>query len=342
MKNQKTAYIKRVVEVFAKGRYSQSTEACVARWLTNGNDSQAKDEALDDLWEESLCEETDDTVPQAAYRQWSGNTTGERHDAGEPKAPRRTTRYLRIWQSAAACLVVAVGVMGAFLLTRRPARATMVQAYCAAGDIRTITLPDGTEVLLNGSTTIVYPERFDARDREVVLIGEANFKVAKDTDHPFIVKSDGVSVTALGTEFNVKAYPEHSKVESTLLEGKVKVNYGKDNDGELVLAPSEQLIYDRTTGNATLRRPHLDNVTAWQRGELVFDNVTLAEILCELESRFPGEFIYNASSLPSDRYSFRFSKEMPLEDVMGIVSDVVGDLNVNIDGTTCRVQCKRS
>ena len=310
MKNQKTAYIKRVVEVFAKGRYSQSTEACVARWLTNGNDSQAKDEALDDLWEESLCEETDDTVPQAAYRQWSGNTTGERHDAGEPKAPRRTTRYLRIWQSAAACLVVAVGVMGAFLLTRRPARATMVQAYCAAGDIRTITLPDGTE--------------------------------AKDTDHPFIVKSDGVSVTALGTEFNVKAYPEHSKVESTLLEGKVKVNYGKDNDGELVLAPSEQLIYDRTTGNATLRRPHLDNVTAWQRGELVFDNVTLAEILCELESRFPGEFIYNASSLPSDRYSFRFSKEMPLEDVMGIVSDVVGDLNVNIDGTTCRVQCKRS
>lgn len=342
MKNQKATYIKRVVEMFAKGRYSQTTEACVARWLTNGNDSQAKEKSLDDLWAESLCEEDGETAPQISYRQWLRQNAGAQHPDADAKILRRTARHLRIWQSAAACLLAAIGVMGTLMLTQRPARATMVQTYCAAGDTREIILPDGTEVLLNGSTTIVYPERFDSRDREVVLIGEANFKVAKDEAHPFIVKSDGVNVTALGTEFNVKAYPGNSTVESTLLEGKVKVNYGKDRAGELILAPSEQLIYDRTTNTASILRPHLNNVTAWQRGEMIFDNATLAEILCELETRFPRDFIYNASSLPTDRYSFRFRKGMPIEEVMGIVSDVVGDLNVNITDTTCRVQCHRS
>lgn len=309
--------------MFAKSRYSRSTEASVARWLTNGNDSQAKDEALDDLWAESLCEEPGGTVP----------TTFRRRQRG------RNTIHLRIWQGVAACLMVAIGVIGAILHTRRQARSTMVQTYCAAGDTREITLPDGTEVLLNGSTAIVHPERFDSRDREVVLIGEANFKVAPDKSHPFVVKSDGVSVTALGTEFNVKAYPGTPTVESTLIEGKVKVNFGKGHEEELVLNPSEQLTYDRTSGTATVTRPHLNDVTAWQRGELVFDNATLAEILRELESRFPVDLAYNSKSLPADRYTFRFSKGTQIEEIMDVISDVTGTLNVTFDGNRCRVEC---
>lgn len=326
--NLKSTYVKRVVEMFAKGRHSIATEARVARWLTNGKDSDAKEQALSDLWDDTLAEPRDMAEADIAYarRRMRG--------ACQPSS-RRGMRYLRLWQGVAACLMLAVGVLGATLLTRRAERSAMTQAYCAPGETRQVILSDGSEVLLNGSTTIVYPERFDGKDRQVILIGEANFKVAKDAAHPFIVNSDGLSVTALGTEFNVKAYPRSEKIESTLLEGKVCVNY---NGEAVVLNPADQLIYDRKTGAAAIHRPDVEDVMAWQRGELVFNNMTLPEILHELETRFSHDFIYNPASLPSDRYTFRFRKGMTLPEVMDIVADVAGNLKVSVDDTICRVR----
>lgn len=333
MKNLKTTYIKKVVEMFARGRYSAATETCVARWLTNGEDSEAKDEALAELWDLTLAESADGDASADAYSRWTGEDACGTRTSAVPH--HRATRILRFWQSAAACLLVAVGVLGAILVTRRNETPTMMHAYCAAGDTTRVILPDGTDVLLNGATTIVYPERFTGKKREVLLMGEANFNVAKDAAHPFIVNTDEISVTALGTEFNVRAYPESEKIESTLLEGKVRVNF---NGGEFVLSPAEQVVYDRTTGSATLQNPSVADVTAWQRGELVFNNRTLPEILHELEQRFSHDFVYNEAALPPDSYTFRFKRGMTLGEVMEIVADVAGNLKVTIDDTTCRVR----
>ena len=135
--------------------------------------------------------------------------------------------------------------------------------------------------------------------------------MAKDADHPFVVKSEDMNVTALGTEFNLKAYPSHEEVRSTLLEGKVKVCYGGDK-GEFILQPSEQLTYNRLTGTASVTHPVIRDVTAWQQGEIVFCNAPLPDIIQELETRFGYEFVYNASRLPADRYTFRFRRGMTL------------------------------
>ena len=70
IKNQKTTYVRRVVEIFAKGRYSRPTEVCVARWLTDGDDSDAKGEALRELWDESLADPVDKAATDAAYAGW--------------------------------------------------------------------------------------------------------------------------------------------------------------------------------------------------------------------------------------------------------------------------------
>ncbi len=339
IKNQKTTYVRRVVEIFAKGRYSRPTEVCVARWLTDGDDSDAKGEALRELWDESLADPVDKAATDAAYAGWlTRMAVSHSREAGCRRAP---SRYLRLWQGVAACLLVAVGVLGAMLMSRQPDRAPMLQVYCAAGETRELVLPDGTAVVLNGATSIVYPERFDGGCREVLLIGEAAFKVAKDADHPFVVKSEDMNVTALGTEFNLKAYPSHEEVRSTLLEGKVKVCYGGDKGG-FILQPSEQLTYNRLTGTASVTHPVIRDVTAWQRGEIVFCNAPLPDIIQELETRFGYEFVYNASRLPADRYTFRFRRGMTLEEVMGIVGDVAGNLSVCIDGGKCKIRQGRN
>ena len=79
--------------------------------------------------------------------------------------------------------------------------------------------------MLNSRSTLLYPEQFAGKTRSVYLIGEANFQVKPDEKHPFIVKANDFQITALGTEFNVNAYPENNELIATLLEGSVKVEF---------------------------------------------------------------------------------------------------------------------
>ena len=90
-----------------------------------------------------------------------------------------------------------------------------------------------------------------------------------DKKHPFIVKSNDFQVTALGTEFNVSAYPENPIIAATLISGSVLVEYNKLNS-QVILKPDEQLAYNRQTYRHSLSTPDMRDVTAWQRGELVF------------------------------------------------------------------------
>ena len=73
------------------------------------------------------------------------------------------------------------------------------------GEQKQVTLPDGTTAYLNSGTLLVYPQKFTGDLRSVYLIGEANFDVKKDKQHPFIVKTNHLKVKVLGTKFNVHA-----------------------------------------------------------------------------------------------------------------------------------------
>ena len=91
--------------------------------------------------------------------------------------------------------------------------------------MRSLTLPDGTKVQLNSKSTRLYPQEVTGDSRSVFLLGEANFKVKPDKKRPFIVKSNDLQITALGTEFNVSAYPESQEIATTLISGSIRVDY---------------------------------------------------------------------------------------------------------------------
>lgn len=356
MQNLKVNYIRRVVALFARSRYSEATERRVGVWLTNDNDRKVKEEALESLWTASLDEaETDDEGVDDAYERWVKNNLSalessaetasnlERESVIEVPAARRRN-ILWIWQGVAAMLAVAVVSLAWLLVGRTSLDAypsKMVQAFCPVGQTRDVTLPDGTKVLLNGGSSITYLERFAKDRRDVLLMGEANFKVTKDAARPFTVSTGDVDVTALGTEFNIKAYSDSHAVVATLLEGLVKVAYGIDVDdgtsSNTTLQPAQQLVFDRNERVADVKNVNLNDITAWQRGELVFDNVTLYEILDELENRFAHKFVYRLGTLPTDRYTFRFRKGMTLDEVMKVVEDVTGAVSCSIDDNTCKI-----
>ncbi|MBS1660853.1 MAG: FecR domain-containing protein, partial [Bacteroidetes bacterium] len=87
-----------------------------------------------------------------------------------------------------------------------------------------VELPDGSEVWLNAASSIKYPTSFLKNDREVEITGEAFFQVKSSPSAPFIVKAPLTTITVLGTSFNVDAYSSDSTVETTLVNGAVKVS----------------------------------------------------------------------------------------------------------------------
>lgn len=82
-----------------------------------------------------------------------------------------------------------------------------------------VVLPDGTRVSLGSRTSFSYDSRYGKSKRVVYLEGEAYFEVAKEKDKPFIVETKEQSIEALGTKFNVAAYPTDSLLTTTLLDG---------------------------------------------------------------------------------------------------------------------------
>ncbi len=144
------------------------------------------------------------------------------------------------------------------------------------GETFKITLCDGTEVWLNANTHFVYPTTFVEKERTVTLNGEAYFKVAKDAEHPFIVKTPHVQTRVLGTEFNIRSYsPEDTHI--VLISGKVEVSNTKNN-AYTRLIPGED-AHLQPDGNFIMTEVDLDSYIYWKDGFFYFDDVTLKDIM---------------------------------------------------------------
>lgn len=326
-------YVQKVIRAFAASGHEQKLTEEVHRWLADEErHASEKEAALRNLW--------DETAGKADASTWvSLANVCERVGVKEKHATKSYAIPLRKFgkYAAAAVVLLAVSVSGTFFLTKKMyAEVAMIEEFTPAGDMEIIELPDGSRVQTNSGTLLLYPEVFKGDTRTVYLLGEANFKVRKNPDQPFIVKSSTMSVTALGTEFNLSAYPENDKVIATLIHGKVKVDCNRGAES-YILNPAQQVVYCPANRQSTLAEADLEDVTAWQRGMFVFRGCTMKEVLSTLERRYAVTFQYNASSFNDDKYNFRFRENSGIEDVMSIIREVVGGFTFKMEGNTCYI-----
>lgn len=302
----------------------------VYRWLVDEKHAEEKEAALKSLWKE-----TDGNVDMSTLISLDKvyNKIG--------KSKRGGILFLSsVWKySVAALVILAVSISATFFFISHHASSevAMVQHFTSAGDMAVIKLPDGSEVQTNSETLLFYPEVFNGATRTVYLVGEANFKVKKNPDQPFIVKSDHMSITALGTEFNVDAYPGNGEMTTTLIHGKVKVDFGGGSKN-FILNPGQQVVYQRNTSAVQLLKADIEDVTAWQRGLFVFKGVTIKDVLATLEHRYAVTFQYNANLFNDDKYNFRFHEKSSINDIMTIMQEVVGTFSYRLDGDICYIK----
>ncbi len=151
-------------------------------------------------------------------------------------------------------------------------------------------LPDGTRVVLNQSSSISYPEKFNESQRLVAFKGEGLFKVAHNPDKPMIIESGNLRVKVLGTAFDLINYPESNEVSLFLQEGKVLFYSIDPNDGsvveQIVLTPGQKGVYNKTSHEISKEVFHDSNYLAWQSGILEFDKTPLSDVFDILEKTY--------------------------------------------------------
>lgn len=148
-----------------------------------------------------------------------------------------------------------------------------------------IFLPDQSAVLLKAGSSLRYDDSYGASTRKVILAGEAFFDVARDPQHPFIVRVDSVTTTVLGTAFNVRQAAGQLGVTVTVVSGTVKVSHSQ---GDVqTLEHHQQVIVDPVSGKMQ-RKEHvnLTRALSWQNEYLILDNVSLAEAVDMIAKRF--------------------------------------------------------
>lgn len=326
-------YIQKIINVFTASGHSENVTKEVHQWLLDEEHADEKEAALNTLWKETEGKVDSDT--------WTSlEKVYNKLEVGQKKV--KSGFRMRVWQYAAAAVVIlAVAVSGTFYFTKDMySGIAMVEQFTPAGNMNIIELPDGSKVQTNSGTILFYPETFKGDTRTVYLIGEANFKVQKNPEKPFIVKSTTMSVTALGTEFNVMAYPENDEIVATLIHGKIKVDC---NDGKesYILNPGQQISYMRSTAKSIFAEANLDDVTAWQKGMFVFRGATMKEILSTLERRYAITFQYNAGLFNEDKYNFRFRENSSIKEIMGVMKEVVGGFEFKIEEDICYIRATK-
>nr|WP_321485461.1 FecR domain-containing protein [uncultured Draconibacterium sp.] len=214
----------------------------------------------------------------------------------------KNNRFLRFLSKAAAVLLIPVLGILFFTLTENSKLTNQIatvsvdslEVIAPIGSRTVVELSDGSVVHLNYGSRIKYPQNFLGKTRGVTLTGEGYFEVAHNPDKPFVVSTGQIEVKALGTIFNVNAYPENNDIATTLVEGKVLVDEVKTNGSMETLKemhPGQRVVYNKNTGSVKSSTEQVDKYIAWKDGKLVFDNETIDHVAQRLSLMFNVEIL---------------------------------------------------
>jgi len=222
------------------------------------------------------------------------------HDEG------RKVVFYKIYSMVASILLV-LGVAGTvYFALRDKANVPMYVVSSGIQNMESVSLPDGTKVQMGPGSRLTYPARFSGKTREITLDGQAFFDVAKNREKPFIVHTEGMSVEALGTAFELFSKVSVADKETDQME-------------EYFVSPDEKILVDRQTGKITKQIVDADKYTAWRKQKMLsFENEKLSMIIPRLEQWY-GRKVMCQKDL-ADKYRFTFKvRDESLEKILMLI-----------------------
>ncbi|WP_455585254.1 FecR family protein [Bacteroides sp.] len=309
----KENYIYQILKQFFVNSYPPEIESKVQKWIIKDKWSAEKNNAMSAIWDEIEIPPNDNT-----YRALDR----VKNTIRQIESKKKHLKMRRILLGSAAVIIPVLLLLGSYFYINQDVK--MIEVITSSNQQKQCTLSDGTTILLNSCTKIIYPSKFKDTTRVVTLEGEAYFSVASDATKPFIVKTSDLSVKVLGTKFNISAYPTNDRTITTLNSGKIQVNIqSKKTDSKYILKPNQEIVFNKID-KSVLINTVTDENASWKDGSLVFQDATFNDILNTIERRYGVTIDYNKQEFLNMPYTIKFLNNESLEDVLNILQEIVG------------------
>jgi ferric-dicitrate binding protein FerR (iron transport regulator) len=230
-----------------------------------------------------------------------------------------------------------------------------------------IILPDGSEVWLNAGSKLKYSHQFGNKKREVFLVGEAFFDVEK-SKHSFIVHTSDLDIHVLGTSFNVKSYPDEDRIETTLIEGIIRIER-EISDQPVYLKPKEKLTFRKSSNQVSVQSAEEEKVIddskeknvvpdkitpriqifenvnteesiSWKEGDLIFNKEPLENLAKKLARKYDIRIEFTDEKLKKYSYSGTL-RDFPLEQVLKAL-ELTSPVKYTIEGKIVKLSFNRN
>ncbi|HUX58911.1 MAG TPA: FecR domain-containing protein [Bacteroidales bacterium] len=337
-----------LLEKYCKNACTEEELSSVLVWFeTSARTSEGKS-ILYKIWEEIPDEDVNDKIN---FNQLLGrihheiNLTQTKNLLEEADQDlirhKRRKKLIQIFTRAAAILLFPVLGFGLYMSAKyqsaREGQISVSQAYnevfSSVDAITKVTLPDGSSIWLNHSSSLKYPAMFQGDSRGVELSGEGYFEVFHNPDKPFIVTAGAIDIKALGTTFNVMAYPDEDKIETSLINGCVELKRtGLNGRSSTVLKmkPTDLAIFQKNNNKFLVRTISDDRYFSWKEGKLVFNKEPISEVAKKLSRWFNIEIQIRDTKLLELTYTGTFVDET-LPQVMELIA-MVSPVSYTISG----------
>lgn len=221
------------------------------------------------------------------------------------------------------------------------------------GHQKKIILNDGTTVWLNSGSVLKVDNNYGKKNRNVYLEGEGYFEVVHHKNSVFTINTRDYTIRDIGTEFNIKAYPEDSIFETAVIDGKISV------EGKFTGTDKVSTIFITKNGVLKIQHPLQSKVPAvkavpvvvvknslninaynyWKDDMLVFDDLSFRDIAVQLERRYNVVILIKNDSLNNYHFSGSFNKMPALENVLNIIQETT-PISYQINGDTVSIKIK--
>lgn len=304
------------------------SDELLTRWLSGEADEREREAVA--AWAGESPEREQELLEMKKVFLASFIQNGNAEAAGKKHSKVRRILLGSLSAAAASALLVGTGYMASSELHPQPVLSAL-SITAPSGQTASMMLSDSTTVWLNSNSELQVADGAKG-ERTVSLRGEAFFDVAKDPEHPFVVKCGQRNIRVLGTSFNVSSYsPEHFAID--LLTGKVEMSDG--NGFTCTLSPMERLEfndgkYSKTQIGSTEER-------GWMDGFYHFSDISLRDVIRSIGNYYNVTIGFADPSLADLRCSCTFRKEDSLGHILSVICKAYkGELGYRIssDGSS--------
>jgi transmembrane sensor len=238
-------------------------------------------------------------------------------------------------QGTTRILKTANGSLTYKILTEKPTEVLFNKITTPRGGKYQVILGDGTRVWLNAASSLRFPAAFSGTDRKVELDGEAYFEVAKNSSMPFKVEIAGKGkVEVLGTHFNINAYSDESTLNTTLLEGIVKITGPDTKDGK-ILNPGEQAQLSQNGKITITKYDDVAQAIGWKNGAFNFNDADVSMVMRQLSRWYDVDIIFEGP-VPQRRFNGEIQLDLKLSQVLKLLEK--NNLHCRLNGKNLIVQ----